>query len=128
MSAATFASVRIRIGEQSLDATLADTPTVRDFVSLLPLELEMEDYAATEKIGYLPRKLDTSSAPAGTKPRKGDLSYYAPWGNVALFYRDFDYSPGLVKLGTIDTESDVIRQLSAGRVTVERIADRQNEL
>jgi hypothetical protein len=31
----------------------------------------------------------------------GDITYYAPWGNLAIFYRDFGYSPGLVRLGHI---------------------------
>ncbi|WP_337926728.1 cyclophilin-like fold protein [Paenibacillus caui] len=30
------------------------------------------------------------------------ITYYAPWGNLAIFYRDFRYSSGLIKLGSID--------------------------
>jgi len=26
-----------------------------------------------------------------------------PWGNLALFYRDFTYSDGLIRLGRLDT-------------------------
>ena len=54
------------------------TATSRDFVSLLPLKLKLEDYGETEKIGYLPRKLSTEGAPPGSDPAIGDVSYYAP--------------------------------------------------
>jgi hypothetical protein len=58
--------------------TLADSEAARDFASLLPLSLTLEDYAATEKISDLPKPLSTSSAPAGITPKVGDLAYYAP--------------------------------------------------
>ena len=32
----------------------------------------------------------------------GDITYYAPWGNLAIFYRDSGYAKGLVKLGRIE--------------------------
>jgi hypothetical protein len=114
--------IRIRVGDASLEAMLEDAATARDFGSLLPRVLELEDYAATEKIAYLPRKLTTTDAP-GTTPSAGDLCYYAPWGNIALFYRDFDHSPGLVRLGRIDATADAIRQFPAGRAIVERIEE-----
>jgi hypothetical protein len=39
-----------------------------------------------------PRKLSTSGARPGSDPDVGDIAYYAPWGNLALFYRNFGYS------------------------------------
>lgn len=60
------------------------------------------DRVSTEKIFYLSRKLTTQGTPEGYEPRAGDIAYYAPWGNIAIFHEDFRYSPGLVKLGTID--------------------------
>lgn len=70
--------VIITIGDTVLTATLDDNPTARDFISLLPLELKLEDYAGTEKINYLPRKLSTENAPSGFDPSIGDITYYAP--------------------------------------------------
>jgi hypothetical protein len=81
--------IRIKAGDKVITATLVDNATSRDFVSLLPLELTLQDYAATEKIGYLPRKLASDGAPPGSEPVAGDISYYAPWGNLAVFYRGF---------------------------------------
>ncbi|MFT2526063.1 cyclophilin-like fold protein [Escherichia coli] len=38
------------------------------------------------------------------------MAFYAPWGNIALFYKDFAYSKGLVKLGHITGDIAVLRQ------------------
>ena len=75
-------------------AVLYDNAAARDLMNLLPLELTLEDYASAEKIAYLPRKLDTAGAPPGFQPSSGDLAYYAPWGNLAIFYRDQPFAGG----------------------------------
>lgn len=80
-----------------------DSQAGRDFVSMLPLTLTFRDYASTEKIADLPRRLSTEGAPAGHEPSAGDFTYYAPWGNLAMFYRDFRYGNGLVPLGVIES-------------------------
>ncbi|WP_394287896.1 cyclophilin-like fold protein [Corynebacterium variabile] len=36
------------------------------------------------------------------------IAYYAPWGNLAIFYRDFPRSPGLVILGHINGPLDAL--------------------
>ncbi|MDQ0618639.1 cyclophilin-like fold protein [Arthrobacter globiformis] len=64
--------------------------------------LTLTDYAGTEKVSDLPASLSTTGSPAGIKPVIGDITYYAPWGNLAIFYRDFGYANGLVKPGHID--------------------------
>lgn len=112
--------IRIETEETSLTATLEDTEAARDFAALLPLTLTLEDYASTEKIATLPRKLTTRGAPPGADPDVGDLAYYAPWGNLAIYYRDFGYSAGLVKLGRIDGGVDALRRPGTLRVTISR--------
>ncbi len=113
--------IRMKVNRSLLSATLSDNETARDFASLLPLNLTLEDYASTEKISNLPRRLSTKGAPAGADPGVGDIAYYAPWGNLAVFYRDFGYSRGLVKLGRIDFDAQVLQQPGRVRVTFERI-------
>jgi hypothetical protein len=93
--------LKITIGTKTATAVLYDNQTSRDFASLLPLSLTLTDYNNTEKIGDLSKKLDTKGAPAGFAPTTGDIAYYAPWGNLAIFYKDFGYSNGLVSLGKI---------------------------
>ncbi len=115
--------IKLQFNEREIIVKLADTPAARDFLSLLPLDLDFEDYAATEKISQLPRQLDTRQAPPAITPRRGDFTYYAPWGNLAVFYRDFRNSPGLVKLGAIESGLDYLEEITGGQpVRLERLA------
>lgn len=101
--------IRIVIGNTILPVTLDDNATARDFVSLLPLSLTLDDHAATEKVANLPRKLSIAGAPEGTAAATGDFSYYAPWGNLALFHKAFRYSAGLIRLGRIEGGIEQLR-------------------
>lgn len=94
--------LQLRLGDEPIDILMDDNPTARGLVSLVPLKLDLEDYAATEKIAPLPRRLSTAEARAGYTPAAGDLAYYAPWGNLAIFHKDFRYSAGLIRLGRIE--------------------------
>ena len=111
--------LKIIVESKVLTATLYDTPTSKDFISLLPLNLTLTDYNNTEKISDLPRKLSTANAPAGYKPSAGDIAIYAPWGNLALFYKDFPYSNGLISLGKIDGAMDVLKTSGSIQVKIE---------
>jgi hypothetical protein len=110
--------IRINAGEHRFTARLDDSAAARDFAALLPLRLTLTDYASTEKIADLPRALSTEGAPAAITPVAGDLAYYAPWGNLAIFYRDGHHSPGLVRLGRIEAEAEQLASL-AGPVVIE---------
>ncbi|MBL9219026.1 MAG: hypothetical protein JNG82_11095 [Opitutaceae bacterium] len=110
--------ITIKAGQETLFATLGENATAKSFVALLPLELELEDYNQTEKIAYLPQKLVTDGAPAGADPSPGDITYYAPWGNLALFYRDFGYSTGLIKIGRIDSGVESLRGLRKIKIRI----------
>ncbi|MEU6041753.1 cyclophilin-like fold protein [Actinomadura sp. NPDC047616] len=92
-------NLRLTINGTPVDATLNDSAAARDFAAQLPLTLTLTDFHQTEKIADLPRRLSTSGAPEGAAPRAGDLAFYAPWGNLAVFYRDAPYATGLVILG-----------------------------
>jgi hypothetical protein len=113
--------IRINVQDKTITATLENTRTVRDFIALLPLIVTLKDYASTEKIADLPRKLNTEDAPAGIDPSVGDITYYAPWGNLAIFYKDFGYSTGLVRLGKIDSGIEVLRRPGPLPATIELI-------
>ena len=113
--------IRMTIDGRAATATLYDNATARDFFSLLPLTLTLEDYASTEKIAYPPRKLSTLDAPAGIDPDVGDITYYAPWGNLALFYKDFGYSSGLIRLGRFDNGVGIIQTNGKLKVTIEAV-------
>jgi len=112
--------IRMDVNGTSVTATLDDHETSRSFVSLLPLTLTLDDYNGTEKVSDLPKKLSTKGAPEGVDPSVGDIAYYAPWGNLAIFYKDFGYSRGLVKLGHVDSGADVFQRPGTLRVTMQR--------
>lgn len=80
---------------------LGDNASARDFAALLPVSLRLVDYDATEKIADLPRALTMAGGPQASTPVAGDISFYAPWGNLAIFYRDGVESEGLVPLGRL---------------------------
>ena len=113
--------VRIKIGEKEVTATLKDSETARDFASLLPLTLTLEDYAHTEKISDLPKRLSTDGAPSGSDPDVGDIAYYAPWGNLAIYYKDFGYSNGLIILGKIDSGPEAFDVPGSVKATIELV-------
>ena len=113
--------IRLKVGDTALTATLIDGKTNQDFISLLPLTLTLKDYAGTEKIGDLPKRLSTEGAPSGSDPSVGDITYYTPWGNLAIFYRDFGYASGLVILGKIDRGIETFNVPGSVKVTIELI-------
>lgn len=113
--------VRFTGGGTSVDVTIgADTPATRDFLSLLPLTMELEDLNGREKIGYPPRELDVEGTP-GSDPENGDLIYFTPWGNIGFYYDadGIEYSDQTLHLGTYEAGRDQLDRLASGEVTVE---------
>lgn len=104
-------SKRLRLtfaGKEAL-VTIFDHPTSRDLLSRLPLTLEFRDYVGAEKIGYLEEKLSSD----GTSPvETGDFAYYAPWGNMAIFYRGSGRAAGgLIVLGRIESGKSALAEM-----------------
>jgi hypothetical protein len=111
--------VRFSSGDAHVDVTVAeDNPTARDFVSPLPLTLTLEEFAGREKIGYLPRELETAGSP-GHDPEDGDLIYFAPWGNLGFYYNTegIGHDDRVIHLGTYDATLEQLTNLE-GDVTV----------
>lgn len=112
--------IRITSGSQEAVIALYDNPASGDFVSLLPLTVTFEDYAKTEKITYLPRKLAVKGGVTAGEI-VGDFAYYAPWGNLAVFYDGFGKGAGLYILGRIESGKDWLtdrRQNFTARIEV----------
>lgn len=111
--------IQFSINGTLVTVSLADSAASRDFLTMLPLDVTLEDYAATEKIATLPAALSTLGAPEGFEPKAGDVAYYAPWGNLAIFQKDFRYSSGLVRLGQVDQGFAALLGPGAMPVTIE---------
>ncbi|PZP91124.1 MAG: hypothetical protein DI587_36535 [Variovorax paradoxus] len=90
-------------------ATLDNHDSAHDLLGMLPLRLMLRDYAGTEKIADLPRALRADGMSAAYTPFAGDICFYAPWGNLAIFYRNGERSEGLVRIGRLDSGMDAIR-------------------
>lgn len=118
---ASSIKINIKVGDQVVTATLIDSKTTQDFISLLPLTLTLEDYASAEKISNLPKKLSTENAPPGSDPAVGDIAYYSPWGNLAIYYRDFGYSNGLVILGKTEGGIEALSVPGSVEVTIDLV-------
>nr|WP_200840806.1 cyclophilin-like fold protein [Geminicoccus flavidas] len=113
--------VRMMFEGRTMTATLHDNPSARDFFSMLPLDLTIDDYASNEKIAYLPRKLtEEASGPFGNE-RPYDLCYYAPWGNLAMFYADYRWSQGLIRLGRFDEGYEALHGPGEFPLRIERM-------
>ena len=114
--------IRLTTGDTVLTATMLDNETSRDFISLLPLTLTLKDYAETEKVSDLPRRLSTQGAPSGSDPSVGDITYYSPWGNIAIFYKDFGYAGGLIILGKFSSGIEKLAGITGDfTVTIELV-------
>lgn len=96
-------NVNITVGDRTITATMEDNAAARDFLSRLPLEITLNDYNnTTEKIFYPDPALTTEGVTRGCAPTPGDITIYAPWGNVAIFCKSWSHSRDLIKIGHID--------------------------
>lgn len=111
-------NMNITIGDRTITATMEDNAAGRDFLFRLPLEVTLEDYNnTTEKIFYPSPALTTEGVTRGCTLSPGDITIYAPWGNVAIFCKSWSHSNDLIKIGRI--EGNGIEALSiAGDVRV----------
>jgi hypothetical protein len=114
-------AIRIIVDGKTRIAQLADNPTARDLLDQLPLTLSFRDFDQLEKIANLPEPLTTDGAPDGSDPDPGDLGYYAPSGDLVLYYGDVGYFNGIIHLGRFDDgDLDIVeRQPDGFSVTIE---------
>lgn len=114
--------IEFAFADQIFTATLNDSPPARELLSMLPLDLAIRDFSSNEKIAFLPRKLLTRGAQAYTDPMAGDLCYYAPWGNLALFYEGYSASPDVIRLGRLDGGVAPLRKKGEFALRIRRAA------
>ena len=88
---------------RTITATMEDNAATQDFLARLPLEVTLNDYNnTTEKIFYPSPALAIEGVTRGCAPIAGDITIYAPWGNVAIFCKNGSYSDTLIKIGRVD--------------------------
>ncbi len=96
---------------------LNHSTAAQELYAQLPIQIEVKNYSNDEKIFYPPKKLATQNTPAA-HAKAGTLAYYAPWGDVVMFYRDFGSASGLYELGKAVLGAEHIGSLS-GTVIIE---------
>ena len=112
--------IRVQCGDVAVLYQLNDSPAADSLYEQLPLTVAVEDYSTNEKIFYPPRQLDTDSTPLA-QGGAGTLAYYAPWGDVVLFYDDYSENAALYALGQAVSGENGISQLS-GTITIDRVS------
>lgn len=113
--------VRFTSDRTSVDVTIGeDSPAVRDFLSMLPLEIPFDEFSGREKIAYLPRQLNYAGSP-GSDPENGDLIYFTSWGNLGFYYNadGIGYSDATLHLGTYNATEEQLSLLEGGSVTID---------
>lgn len=112
--------ITLTIGNEVVEAELVDHSATRDLLARLPMTVSFEDFHASEKISYLPNKLDLSAVGPAGPAQVGDLMYYVPWGNLAVFYRGYTPSRDLVRLGRIVSNPQALTRSAGFTATIAR--------
>src|SRR5437016_1664529 len=115
--------IRLKVGATPLNARLLESKASRDFASLLPLTLTMNDLFRREKYGHLPRPISEEGRRAHTY-EVGQIAYWAPGPDVAIYYRQDGQpipDPGIVVPGTINCGVEAFDVPGATRVTIELV-------
>jgi hypothetical protein len=104
----TAPQFRVVIGDTTLTGRLFDNATARDFASQLPMTLTFADLHGVEKGAPLPRTLSVEGMPSGDDPQIGDLGYWAPSGNLVLYYGDVGFWTGIMRIGHFDGDMQAV--------------------
>lgn len=84
----------------------------KDLYAQLPLTVELQNFSTNEKVFYPPEKLETSETPLAKEGGGGTLAYYAPWGDVVMFYDSYSPNGSLYELGAAISGEELIQDLS----------------
>lgn len=110
-------NIKIEIGNEVFTATLEDNNTARNFKSLLPLTISMDDLNSNEKAYNLSQNIRKDSASNPGTIQVGDIMC---WSNnvLVLFYESFNTSYRYVKIGSVDDTSGFVEALGSDSVEV----------
>jgi len=113
--------IRITFGDTELTGRLHDNATARKLAAQLPVTLSFRDHNNVEKTAPLPQELSLDDAPAGHDPAAGDIGYWAPDGDLVLYYdSDAPFFDGIVGIGRLDGDMAAVKRLPEGpRVTID---------
>lgn len=102
--------ISVQFGDNTVIYELNDGTAADSLYAQLPLTIEVEDYSTNEKIFYPPQELDTADSPLAASGA-GTLAYYAPWGDVVMFYGDYSENASLYELGQAVSGAELVGQM-----------------
>jgi hypothetical protein len=112
--------IRIGVADKVIIATVADNPTARDFVSLLPLSVSMDDLFGREKYADLPKAL-SENGPRKNTYEVGESAYWSPDRQFAVYYHQDGESipsPGVIPVAKIDEAVEAFNVPGPVKVTI----------
>ena len=114
-------SMTVKITSQGRTATfqLYDTRAAKEFYGQLPLKADLSNFRDAQWMFYPPQKLSIADSEAYHDGKKGELSYYAPWGDVFMLYKDFYARDEMHRLGVGLSGIDEIEGMS-GMAQIEK--------
>jgi hypothetical protein len=113
--------IRIRVADKVIIATVVNNDTARDFVSILPLTMSMNDLFGREKYGDLPKAL-SKKGPSKDRYEVGDVAYWSPDHQFAVYYRQDGQSipsPGIIPIAKLDAGTEAFNVPGSVNVTIE---------
>ena len=114
----TTMKINVKANGNTTVFELNNSPAAKELYAQLPLIITVENYSNNEKIFYPPKKLNTTDTPQADA-QAGTLAYYAPWGDVVMFYGSFGSAAGLYELGHAISGSEYIQRMS-GTIQIEK--------
>ena len=108
----TAMQINVRANGNTIVFELNDSQAAKDLYKQLPLSVQVENFSKNEKIFYPSASLDVSNTPLASGGGAGVIAYYAPWGDVVMYYGNFGSASGLYQLGRIVSGSEYIKDMS----------------
>ncbi len=104
--------VKIKINDDEYELKLSNNETAKEFLKLLPLNIDMQELNGNEKYYYLNDTFSSNPQKIG-KIEKGDVMLYGD-DCIVIFYKTFNTAYSYTKIGHIDG----LNELSSENITV----------
>lgn len=112
----TVEKIQIIINGEIFSATMENNEAANDFISMLPMTLDMQELNRNEKYCYLSNSLPTNTF-LPDKINEGDLMLYGS-DCIVLFYDNFSTSYRYTPLGKIDNPKGLKDIISKGNIEI----------
>lgn len=123
------ADILITIGDTKVMASLDDSETSRDFLSLLPLTIDMTRFYDREYAGSLSPASLSRNGEEIDDFENGDVTYYVAGNALAIFFDKETESDqgGLIRMGKITSDLDILINLQGDTQMTITLAEEEGE-